>query len=190
MIDMWRGTMYLWLIDCEKLSGQYLGLILMSHWLASRLNSNPGYFGCFTLICLCGESCLLVSWWVGDRCDITGSDEDLDRSRRPGAEDRRWLSTYRVLGGRMIGRSDDAVCGLYRAQGDEERVFLSWALKPRSAGFLVWTSKPATAVWWFGPQNHREGFLFYASKLTGVWFIGCAIKPTGEWRWRGTHVEI
>jgi hypothetical protein len=30
----------------------------------------------------------------------------------------------RVLGGRTIGRSDDAVCGLHRARGDEERGFL------------------------------------------------------------------
>ena len=32
--------------------------------------------------------------------------------------------TGRVLGGRTIERSGDAVCGLYRAQGDEERGFL------------------------------------------------------------------
>jgi hypothetical protein len=32
--------------------------------------------------------------------------------------------TGRVLGGRMIGRSDDTVCGLHRARGDDERVFL------------------------------------------------------------------
>jgi hypothetical protein len=30
---------------------------------------------------------------------MTGSDEDLGRSKRPGAEDRGWLSTYRVLDG-------------------------------------------------------------------------------------------
>jgi hypothetical protein len=36
---------------------------------------------------LCGESRLLVSWCVGDRCDMTGSDKDLGKSRRPGAED-------------------------------------------------------------------------------------------------------
>jgi hypothetical protein len=30
----------------------------------------------------------------------------------------------RVLGGRTIGRSGDAVCGLHRARGDEERGFL------------------------------------------------------------------
>jgi hypothetical protein len=32
--------------------------------------------------------------------------------------------TGRVLGGRAIERSGDAVCGLHRARGDEERVFL------------------------------------------------------------------
>jgi hypothetical protein len=29
-----------------------------------------------------------------------------------------------VLGDRMIGRSGDALCGLHRARGDEERGFL------------------------------------------------------------------
>jgi hypothetical protein len=32
--------------------------------------------------------------------------------------------TSRVLGGRTIGRSGDAVCGLHRARGDEEHEFL------------------------------------------------------------------
>jgi hypothetical protein len=50
---------------------------------------NLGYFSCFTPIYSCGESRLLVLWCVGDRCDMVGSDEDHDRSRRPGAEDRR-----------------------------------------------------------------------------------------------------
>jgi hypothetical protein len=67
---------------------------------------------------------LLISWCVGDWCDMTDSDEDLGRSRRPGAEDRGWSSTSQVLGGQTIGRSGDAVCGLYRAQGNEELVFL------------------------------------------------------------------
>jgi hypothetical protein len=67
---------------------------------------------------------LLVSWCVGDRCNMTGSDEDRGRRRIPGAEDRGWSSTGRVLGARMIERSSDAVCGLHRAQGDEERMFL------------------------------------------------------------------
>jgi hypothetical protein len=32
--------------------------------------------------------------------------------------------TCRLLGGRVIERSGDAMCGLYRAHGDEEREFL------------------------------------------------------------------
>jgi hypothetical protein len=54
------------------------------------LNSNTGYFGCFTPMCSCGESCLLVLWCVGDKCDMAGSDEDLGRRRRPGAKDQGW----------------------------------------------------------------------------------------------------
>jgi hypothetical protein len=45
------------------------------------LNLNLGYFGSFTFILVsCGESCLLVSWCLGDRCDMADSDEDLGRS--------------------------------------------------------------------------------------------------------------
>jgi hypothetical protein len=75
---------------------------------------------------------LLVSWCAGDRCDMVGSDEYCGRSRRPGAEDRGWSSTGRVLGGRMIERSGDVVCSLHRAQGDDERGFLRLVSKPRS----------------------------------------------------------
>jgi hypothetical protein len=67
---------------------------------------------------------LLISWCAGDRCDIAGSDEDRIRSRRPGAEDRGWSSTSQVIGVRVIERLGDAVCGLHRARGDEERGFL------------------------------------------------------------------
>jgi hypothetical protein len=75
-------------------------------------------------LCSYGESRLLVSWCADGRCDMADSDEDRGRSTRPGAEDRGWSSTGRVLGGRAIGRSGDAVCGLHRARGDEEREFL------------------------------------------------------------------
>jgi hypothetical protein len=37
---------------------------------------------------LCGESRLLISWCVYDRCDMVASDEDLGSNRRPDAEDR------------------------------------------------------------------------------------------------------
>jgi hypothetical protein len=66
---------------------------------------------------------LLVSWCAGGRCDMTCSDEDCGRCRRPGAGDRDGR-TGQVLGGRAIERSRGAVCGLHRARGDEERGFL------------------------------------------------------------------
>jgi hypothetical protein len=55
---------------------------------------------------------------------MAGIDEDRGRSRRLGAEDQRWSSIGRVLGGRPIERSGDVVCGLHGAQGDEECGFL------------------------------------------------------------------
>jgi hypothetical protein len=61
---------------------------------------------------------------------MVGSDEDRDRSMRLSAEDRDG-HTGRVLGGRVIERSGDAVCDLYRAHGDKKRGFLGSASKPR-----------------------------------------------------------
>jgi hypothetical protein len=46
---------------------------------------------------------------------MTGSDEDRDRSKRLGTENRGWSTTGRVLGGRTIEMSDDAICGLLHA---------------------------------------------------------------------------
>jgi hypothetical protein len=104
-------------------------------------------------------------WCAGDRCGMSGRDEDSGRSRRSGAEYRGWSSTGRVVGGRIIERSGDVVCGLHHTRGDEERMFLCLASKPKStvcqwfdikmiglvspglasksvaSGFPVWTSK-------------------------------------------------
>jgi hypothetical protein len=52
------------------------------------------------------------------------NDDDRDRSRRPDIEDEDG-HTGRILGGRAIERSGDAVCGLHRAREHEEYVFLS-----------------------------------------------------------------
>jgi hypothetical protein len=64
---------------------------------------------------------------------MTGSDEDRGRSRRLGAEDRRWSSTCWVLSGRAIGRSGSVSCTL--------------RLKNKVDGFLVWDSKSVALVW-------------------------------------------
>jgi hypothetical protein len=65
--------------------------------------------------------------------------------------------TGQVLGGRAVERSGGVVCGLHRARGDEERMFLGRALKPR------WTVSH-----WFGPQNRWRRFV-----------SGLASKPLG-----------
>jgi hypothetical protein len=109
---------------------------------------------------------------------MAGSDEDRGRSRRLGAEDRGWSSIGRILDGRMIERSGDAVCGLHRAQGDEKRGFLGLALKPRfglkTGGYSSYglASKPLAWVSRFGPQNRQLRFGDLAHKITTTvsWF--------------------
>jgi hypothetical protein len=88
------------------------------------LNSNSGHFRDSAILPFSyGESCLLVSLCVGDRCDMADIDEDCGRSSRPGIDDRGWSSTGQVLGGRTIGRSGDTMCDLHRTHGNKEREF-------------------------------------------------------------------
>jgi hypothetical protein len=56
-----------------------------------------------------------AAWWVVTR--IMAGVGDLLQRTGDGHTD--W-----VLGGRMIGRSGDAVCGMHLARGDEEHRFL------------------------------------------------------------------
>jgi hypothetical protein len=111
---------------------------------------------------------------------MAGSNEDRGKSRRLGAEGWGWSSTGGVLGGRMIKRSDDAMCGLYHAQGDEEREFLGLASKLRltvSPGFV---SKLVAMVSWFGPENQGRWFGDLGFKITTSVFLVCASKPCGR----------
>jgi hypothetical protein len=127
---------------------------------------------------------------------MAGSDEDRGSSRRLGAEGQGWSSRCRVFGGRTIERSGDTVCGLYRAQGDEEHEFLSLAPKPRSTVspglaskpvvtvslslaskpvatiHVVLASKPLTRVFRFETQNRQVRFGDLAHKITATvsWF--------------------
>jgi hypothetical protein len=116
-----------------------------------------------------------------------GSDEDRGRSRRLGVEDKGWSSTGRVLGGRMIERSGDAVCGLHHAQGDDKCGFLGSASKPWSTVSLGLASKPVATVLVVWPQNHSHGFpglgLKIGSSSLVIWptksprrFLGLGLK--------------
>jgi hypothetical protein len=111
---------------------------------------------------------------------MAGSNEDRGKSRRLGAEGWGWSSTGGVLGGRMIKRSDDAMCGLYHAQGDEEREFLGLASKLRlmvSPGFV---SKLVAMVSWFGPENQGRWFGDLGFKITTSVFFGLCLKTMWE----------
>jgi hypothetical protein len=137
---------------------------------------NLGNFGGSTLLSIsCGETCLLVSKCVGDKYSMAGSDEKRGRSRRLGVEDRGWSSTGRVLGGRTIEWSGDAVCGLHRAQRDEERGFLGSISKPRLTVSPHLASKPAAMVPMVWPQNHSLGFPYLGLKTNSC---GLVIWPT------------
>jgi hypothetical protein len=48
----------------------------------------------------------------------------------------------------MIGRSGDVVCDMHRTHGGDEKY-----------RFSSLASKLVAMVWWFGSQNHRDGFL-------------------------------
>jgi hypothetical protein len=135
------------------------------------LNLNLGNFVGPTLLSVSyGETCLLVSWCVGDRCGMAGIDEDRGRSRRLGAEDWGWSSTSRVLDDQMIERSGDAVCGLHHIQVDEESGFVGSASKPRSTVSPGLASKPVATVLMVWPQNHSLGFPSLGLKMTvAVW---------------------
>jgi hypothetical protein len=65
---------------------------------------------------------------------------------------------------------------------DKNQRLVSWlSLKTNVVeGFPVLVSKPATPVWWFRHQNHRDGFLVWASKPSGLWFVSCVTKSTEE----------
>jgi hypothetical protein len=90
-----------------------------------------GIFRLFYLyLCSCVASCLScgvkvtgVAWWAATR--IVAGVGDLVQRTGDGC-------TCQVLGARMIERSGDAECGLYRAQRGGEHGFLGSALKPRS----------------------------------------------------------
>jgi hypothetical protein len=54
--------------------------------------------------------------------------------------------------------------------------FLWFGLKTTRSDFPIWTSKLAAAVWRFSPQNHRDGFLVWASKPSWRTFVGLRLK--------------
>jgi hypothetical protein len=88
------------------------------------LNLNQRHFASFTFISVRLENRVYLShgvrvtcaaWWVATMI-MVGVGDLVQRTR-----DGR---IGHVLNGWMIERSGDTMCGLHRARGDEERVFL------------------------------------------------------------------
>jgi hypothetical protein len=99
---------------------------------------------------------------------MVDGDENRGMCKRLGAQDQRWSSTGRVLGGQTIERSGDDVWGLHRAQGDEERGFLGLASKPRSTVSPGLASNRWLWFFWFGLKTRHSAFSVWASKPVAV----------------------
>jgi hypothetical protein len=126
---------------------------------------------------------------------MTGVGDLVQRTR----DDR----TGRVLSGRVIERSGDALCSLHRARGNEKHMFFGSASKPRSTVcgwfclkttrtvFSGLVSKPVARVFWFGPQNWQLQFSDLSIKITTTiyWFspqnqagFSLSVAPQNQWR--------
>jgi hypothetical protein len=112
---------------------------------------------------------------VLDFANFTG---DNARTTYDGVEDRRWSSTGRVLSDRMIERSTDTLCGLHRAQGDEECGFHGLASKPRSTVSSDLASKPMATVLVICHQNHSLGFFGLGLKIGSSGLVIWPIKSS------------
>jgi hypothetical protein len=110
---------------------------------------------------------------------MVGRNEDRGRSRRLSVHDRGWSSTGRALSGQMIERLGDSVYGLHRAQGDDERMFLHLASKPRMTVSPSLASKPVDTVLVIWPQNHSLRFPGLGLRTGNC---GLVIWSTKSWR--------
>jgi hypothetical protein len=130
---------------------------------------NLGQFCGFTFIFVSfGESCLPVSWCVGNRCGMVGSDEDHGRSMRHGAEDRGWMHR---LGTRWL---DDREVGRRSVRSTP----CTWRRGARVSWLSLKTEVDGLSVVW--PQNHCDGFLWFGLKTGGNGFLWFGLKTGGD----------
>jgi hypothetical protein len=155
--------------EIEKPSGQFLGLICDESLTCWGLNSNLRHFNLFYLYLYpCGESCLLVSWCVSDRCGMADSDKNHGRSRRPSAENRGWShrlgswwrDDWEVWWCRVRSTPCTKRCGAR----------VSW--------LNLKTKVDDLSVLW--PQNHWDSFLWLGLKTDGDGFLQFGLKTCGD----------
>jgi hypothetical protein len=97
-------------------------------------------------------------------CDMMGSDEDLDKSRRTGAENWRWSSIGQVLSDRTIGGriTPCAICTMHKEM--------------RSTYFLVEPQNQGRRFFGLDLKTDRPGLVIWDSK-SPQWFLVWASKP-------------
>jgi hypothetical protein len=110
-------------------------------------------------------------------------------SRRLVTEDRGWSSTDRVLGGWMIEKLGDTMCGLHRTRGDEEHKFLGLISKLRSTVSSGLASKLMTTVFVVWPQNHSLGFPGLGPKTGSCDLIIWALKSSRQFLGLGLKIK-
>jgi hypothetical protein len=168
--------MYVLLV--EKLSGQFLDLIVMSHWLGG-FEFEFGTVRLFYLYHLfVGESRLLISWCVGGRCYMTGSDDDCDRSRRHGVEEQGW--SHRSGTQWSSNREVRWWCVRSAPCMWRWRAWVSWlSLKTKVDDLsMVWH------------QNHWDGFLWFDLKIGDDSFSGLTSKPVATVFWLSLKTKV
>jgi hypothetical protein len=65
-------------------------------------------------------------------CHMADNDEDRGSYKKTSTENQGWSSISRILSDRTIERLGNDVCGLHRAQGDNEHEFFGLASKLRT----------------------------------------------------------
>jgi hypothetical protein len=164
-----QGPFYSWAAVLRNLSekpiGQFLGLIVMSHWLGEIWIWIQNSFVCFTFI--------FISWldnqvWLSRGVQVAGAAWSIVTRIVIGVGDlvQRTDDGQAQVGYLVIGRSGNTVCGLHCAHRDEERGFLGWVLKPRS-----------TIYQWFDLKTTRTVCQRFGIKTTVMVFSDLTSKP-------------
>jgi hypothetical protein len=185
----------------KKPSDQYLSLIVMGNWLASvwiwiqevsvvlpisyscvenRVCLSPGV-QVIGVTCRAATRIMAGVWDLVQRTSDSQAQVGYSVARRS----RGWVTLCAVCTVHKEMRSVGFMVSKPRST-----VSPDLASKPVDLGFPIWASKLTAMVWWFEPKNHCDSFLVWASKPSMLRFVGCATKPMGGWRQRGTCIKI
>jgi hypothetical protein len=168
-----------WYKNFEKPSGQFLSLIVMSHWLSDVWIQIQDISFVLPLSCSFGKSCLLVSWCACGKCGMVDNNEDCDRSMRLAAEGRgwshrsgTWWSDDQEIGWRRVW---SAAC-IWRWGARVSSLSLKTKVDGLSVVWLQNHRDDLSVVW---PQIHLDGFRRFSLKIGSDSFSRFIFKTGG-----------